>query len=715
MGSAIIQSDNKALQIRLEQVRLLYRPTVIVAIGYALAASTLAFFQSAVIDHQVIIIWLACMGLVITGRVLSFAAFQRANPSLHDIKRWEQLFLVGAIAGGFVWGCAGIWLFPKNNFEYQVITLITLAGLSAGAVTTLSGLRKPIFIFLLLVMIPVIIRIILEFSDAATALGSIMMIYIIFLASSAHESYKSHLQNITLRIESINSEKLARKIEQKLIQTERIAHLGGWEWNLETGEMYWSDETYRIFGLKPEDTEPSYEQYIEHIHLDDRETVEESIQRTVKDHAPFQINHRIILPDASECVVHEEGEVLLNAEGKAVRISAIIHDISERYKLEEQLQQSQKMEAIGTLVGGIAHDFNNILAGMMGNLYLAKKHTQEADVQIKLTKVEQLASRASNLIKQMMTFARKDRVVMKPLFLEPFAKEVLGFLRSSIPENIELLQLVSHDSLQINGDETQLHQVLMNLVNNARDAVEGVDKPSIVVKLEACNIDDTFIEKHPYFKADTYAHLSVKDNGCGIPKHQLSHLFEPFFTTKEQGKGTGLGLSMSFGAIKTHHGYIEIESVEGEGSTFHIYIPLLEGQKIVSTPLPHQHMKQGQSELILLVDDELQILETGSEVLKSLGYRVLEASNGMQAVDIFAANKDEVALVIMDIVMPVLGGVKAAERIKEITPDTKVIFSTGYDMGATFPDVLPSNKAVVLNKPYNVNEINEIIRKMLDS
>ncbi|MDX8388252.1 MAG: ATP-binding protein [Ghiorsea sp.] len=711
----MIQPENEFLQIRLEQIRLLYRPTISVAIAYGLGALFLAFVLLEVIDQTVLLIWLVCMGLVITGRVLSFVAFQRKKTELHEIRGWENIFLNGVIISGVTWGAAGIFLFPHGVPEYQALIFLVLTALCSGAVTTLSGLRKPIFIFFPLVLIPITVSLLLEPSNISNMIGVGTVVVTLFLMTSARQNYLNHLENITLRIESVNREAHIRKTEKRLLQAQRIAKMGSWQWNIETESIYWSDETYRIFGLQPGSIEPSFERYIEYVHPDDRETIKLAVKEAIEAHAPFHVSHRILLADGSERVVNEEGEVHLNDEGKAVLMSGIIHDVTEHIKLEEQLQQSQKMEAVGTLVGGIAHDFNNILAGMTGNLYLAKKYTGEPDVQTKLMKVEQLALRAAGLIKQLMTFARKDRVSMKPLPLEPFTEEVLGFLRSSVPENIAIYQTVCSDSLQINGDETQLHQVLMNLVNNARDAVEGVENGSISVKLESFTTDDVFLENHVYFKAGTYAHLSVTDNGCGISTNQVNHIFEPFFTTKEQGKGTGLGLSMVFGAIKTHQGYVEVESVENKGTTFHVYIPLLQAQSIIQTEITEAVEAKGQGELVLLVDDEAQILETGNEVLTSLGYCVLKASDGKEAVEIFNANKDDIAIIIMDIVMPVLGGVKAVERIKEIQPDTKVIFSTGYDMGADFPDVMPSNKAMILTKPYDVNELNKIIRKKLDS
>jgi len=404
----------------------------------------------------------------------------------------------------------------------------------------------------------------------------------------------------------------------------------------------------------------------------------------------------------------------LTLDGKNI-LQATVRDISERKGLETQLIQAQKMDAVGTLVGGIAHDFNNMLAGITGNLYLIRKRTKDMpDTAQKFEAIEKIAFSASEMIKQLLTFSRKGEVDMTLIPLTPFIKESLQFLCTSVPENIAIHQDISGDSLQVQGDATQLHQMLMNLINNARDALEGVDNPCISISLAQFHADDLFIQSHPSFKAAPYAHLSVEDNGCGIPHQQIEHLFEPFFTTKEVGKGTGLGLAMVFGAIKTHLGFIEVESTDGKGSTFHIYLPLDESIEAVSAPL-HEEVIEGYGETILVVDDEESIRRNNREILESMNYKVLEASNGLEAVDQFSENQHEIALILTDLVMPKLGGVEAVNRIRKVHPNVKVIISTGYDNDEVLQANSVAGNYAVLSKPFSVETLSKVIRDQLDS
>jgi len=387
--------------------------------------------------------------------------------------------------------------------------------------------------------------------------------------------------------------------------------------------------------------------------------------------------------------------------------------MSEHEALEAQFRQAQKMEAIGTLVGGIAHDFNNMLAGMIGNIYLLKQQVQEQpDMMRRVNNIERLSNRAADMIGQLLTFARKDIVRMNVMPLTPFIKETLKFLHATLPENVILHQDICTDPLCVYADGTQMHQILMNLMNNACDALDGIEEPHLSVSLKAFTAGDIFIEQHPNAKIGTYACLSVADNGCGMPEGQTDHIFEPFFTTKEQGKGTGLGLAMVYGAVNTHHGFVDVESIEGEGSTFRIYIPLSESTPNTVGTVKAQRQIDGCGEVILLADDDQTVRETTADVLESMGYRVIKAPDGRRAIEIYSQRRDEIALALLDVVMPHCGGIELAERIRAIDADLPVIFLTGYDQQQISGQYSPGDK--VFTKPVDFDALSHGIRDVLD-
>ena len=391
-------------------------------------------------------------------------------------------------------------------------------------------------------------------------------------------------------------------------------------------------------------------------------------------------------------------------------------DMTEYKKMEEQFLQAQKMEAVGTLVGGIAHDFNNMLAAMQGNSYLARARMNKGEISAadeKIGNIEQIIFSAAEMVKQLLTFARKDSVSMTDLALKPYLKEALKLGGSAIPESIELATRISDEGLHIYGDSTQLQQLLMNLLNNARDAVSGVSEPKITVCLSRFVPEDHFLLQHPEQSGAAMALLSIADNGSGISKTNLQKVFEPFFTTKGVGKGTGLGLAMVFGAVQRHGGVIEVESSIGEGTTFNIYLPLVTGSVEETLDLSSK-MNMGMNETILLVDDEEVLRSTTSELLSSIGYRVLEAENGQEALQRFTENHNEIAIIITDIVMPKMGGVELVEEVRRIQGDMPIIFVTGYDKDRALSVSQGIDCSIVLNKPFNIEYLSQSIRQLID-
>lgn len=393
-------------------------------------------------------------------------------------------------------------------------------------------------------------------------------------------------------------------------------------------------------------------------------------------------------------------------------IVSIHSDLSKLVDMENRFHQAQKMDALGTLVGGIAHDFNNMLAGMTCNLYMARQRVKGLpDVEKKIADVERISFHAADMIRQMLAFARKGDVTMKPLIFSALVKETLRFLGPILPDNIDFRQYHCKEMLRVVGDATQIHQVLMNLINNARDALDGVNDPRIVVQMEQFVADDAWVSRYPYFRCGAYAHVSVADNGCGIKEAQMQHLFEPFFTTKKSGKGTGLGLAMVYGAIKMHRGFVEVQNNEEGGATFHIYVPLLQTPDEASAgAATAETVMVGQGETILLVDNQRDIVEPVRELLEMLGYVVQVATDGRQAIELFSGQAASIDLIIMDLVMPSMGGIEAAQAIRMVDPDVKIIFFTGYDTEMR-NDVAGE---IVLGKPFAIDSLSRLIRRELD-
>ncbi|TLS75659.1 PAS domain S-box protein [Mariprofundus erugo] len=398
--------------------------------------------------------------------------------------------------------------------------------------------------------------------------------------------------------------------------------------------------------------------------------------------------------------------------GEITHYVGIQQSLQEYEDMEARFHQSQKMEAIGTLVGGIAHDFNNTLAGITGNLYLARKRVQEQpELYDRLGIIEQLAFRAAAMIKQLLTFSRKSKPEMTPVAIRSFIKETIKLHRISLPENIELKAVVGEGDFVIMGDVNLLQQVMINLLNNARDALDGIEHPAIEVGLERYNADEQFHADHPELAGDQLVHIWVCDNGHGISQTDLAHVFEPFFTTKGVGKGTGLGLSMVYGAIQSHRGVISIESQMEQGTCVHIYLPLMR----VRVPQENEdvlRVMHGQGECILLVDDHEETLATHREVLESLNYRVITATNGADAVDIYRKQQGHIDLVVLDVVMPRMGGKEAFWEIRAIDPMARMMFATGYDRGNVQKD--PDLADIpVINKPFVVAELSQVIGRLL--
>jgi PAS domain S-box-containing protein len=390
---------------------------------------------------------------------------------------------------------------------------------------------------------------------------------------------------------------------------------------------------------------------------------------------------------------------------------AIAQDVTEQLKLESQLRQAQKMEAVGQLAAGMAHDFNNILTVVQGNVSLLLSDPSANSANIgPLQAISVAAERASKLIRQLLTFSRKQVIQIHPLAIQ----EVLSLMSEMLPrvlsENITVEVKTPAPSLWINADAGMMEQMLMNLAVNARDAMP--DGGRLTISAELAEINPALASRHPEGRPGRFLCLGVTDTGCGIPAEILPRIFEPFFTTKPTGKGTGLGLATIYGIAKQHAGWVEVQSQPGQGSTFQVFIPSYDPTPAATSPpaiLPA--VKRGH-ETILVAEDEDLVRNLVTRVLKTHGYKVLSASSGAQALEVWAEAKEKIHLLFTDMVMPGgMTGRQLAENLLAKDPTLRVIYTSGYSPGMAGKDVAGCD---FLAKPYEPSTLIQRVRKCLD-
>lgn len=406
---------------------------------------------------------------------------------------------------------------------------------------------------------------------------------------------------------------------------------------------------------------------------------------------------------------------IINEVGKITHYVAIQEDMTQWEELENRFRQAQKMEAIGTLVGGIAHDFNNMLAGIIGKIFLAKKLAEPIpELATHLDEIEELGFSAADMIKQLLTFARKGQVEMRMFDIKPFIKETLKLVRTGLPETIFVNEEICAENLPILGDATQIQQIVMNLMTNARDAVNSQQSPEITTSLELFRADKAFSKANDLQLDSPFAKLSVSDNGNGIDQEHREHIFEPFFTTKEVGQGTGLGLSMVYGSVQSHNGIIVVDSERHRGTTVTIYLPLIASTDSADESKGSQDPVCGHGETILLVDDQESVIQICQSILENLNYKVITALNGKDALVKISAHVDEISLILMDVVMPVMGGIEAAKEMERLGIDIPVLFVSGYTNDSSSPDAEFDRLATgFIGKPYQIGELSHKIETLI--
>jgi PAS domain S-box-containing protein len=474
--------------------------------------------------------------------------------------------------------------------------------------------------------------------------------------------------------------------------------------------IYWNHGAERLYGWKAQDVlgrksaELMYKDAIAHSAARD----------VLVEKREWSGELRQITKDGKEIIVASRWTLMRDSVGQAKSMLIINTDITDKKKLEVQLLRAQRMESIGVLASGIAHDLNNILAPITIASQILRMKPLDEETEQMLSRIESSAQRGAEVVRQVLTFARGiegQRTVLQPKHL---MREVIKIIKETFPKNITLSFRVE-DVWPVSGDATQLHQVLLNLCVNARDAMPSGGVLSIGA--ENILLDDAAVLTHGA-KAGPYVVLKVQDTGSGIPKEILDKIFEPFFTTKDLGKGTGLGLSTVSGIVKSHGGYVNVYSEEGRGATFKIYLPATPDGQALAAGKGQNTLPRGDGELILVVDDEASIREVTRKIFVKHGYQVLTANDGAEAVAVYAGRDgSRIRLVLTDIMMPRMEGIALIKALKKINPDVKIIASSGLTQAPGQVDRADELKVLgvktFLNKPYTAEKLLTAVHNQL--
>jgi two-component system cell cycle sensor histidine kinase/response regulator CckA len=397
--------------------------------------------------------------------------------------------------------------------------------------------------------------------------------------------------------------------------------------------------------------------------------------------------------------------------GELTELHVYLFNDTKRKRLEQQLVQAQKMEGLGTLAGGIAHDFNNILAIILGYTNkLESAHSKPHEFPGAIKIIKEAVERGAALVQQLLTSARQTEARFSSVDLNALVRELESMLQATFPKTISFQLELAPDLPVITADKSQLHQVLLNLCVNARDAMPAGGTLTLATSITP---GPELTEMFSGVTADSYACIRVRDTGIGMSRQVKSHIFEPFFSTKERGKGTGLGLSVVYGVVNNHRGFVQVESEPGAGTSFIVYLPVkhLAAEQLGGdrTGVPRQDIPQ----TILLVEDEEMLRELGVSILESEGFRVLAAKDGVEAVALFETHCDEIGLVVCDLGLPRLGGREAFLKMKESRPGVRAIVASGYLEPAIRSEMLKAGVIDTIQKPYDFNDLLAKIRSII--
>jgi signal transduction histidine kinase len=525
------------------------------------------------------------------------------------------------------------------------------------------------------------------------------------------------LREATERADRKRAEESLRRNETYLAEAQRLSSTGSFGWNVSSDEIFWSEETFRIFEFDRAIT-PTVDVVIhERIHPEDVPAYRQVLQRAAQERQDYIQEYRLRMPDGRVKHLHVVAHAL-RTEGGDVDFVGAVKDVTEqkwalaeRERLEQRLRQAAKMEAVGRLAGGIAHDFNNILGAILGYGELAQSNLIEGGaVRRQIDQVMQAGARGKALVNRILAFSRSGVVERVPVPVQPIVAETLELLEASLPADVHLERRLDAIDTTVVGDATQLHQVVMNLCTNAVHAMErsGV----LTVVLERVAVGERRLLSHGTLRTGSYARLSVDDTGSGIPHAVLERMFDPFFTTKRVGDGTGLGLALVHGIVADFGGVMDVATQVGMGTTFTVWLPAARLMPMLPAE-PTDDLPRGNGQTVMIVDDERVLVTLAEETLSELGYEPVGFDSSIAALQAFRAEPNRFDLVLTDEMMPDLTGTELAREIRQLRPEISIILMSGYGSAQLSERAQAAGVIDVLRKPLVRRDIAQPVARAL--
>jgi len=528
----------------------------------------------------------------------------------------------------------------------------------------------------------------------------------------ANEILELRVRQRTAELETAN-DRLLQEVQQRQTVQERLelaqqaGKIGSFEWHLPSQQVTWTAELEGLYGLAAGSLGDRAEDWLATLYPEDRPKVEQELQQALSSGRGLETEFRILWPDGSLHWIAVKSSLFRDTAGIPLRLIGIHMDITEKKQLEAQFLWAQRLESLGTLASGIAHDLNNILTPILAVVQLLPLKLPDLTPQTwqMLHTLESSAQRGADLVKQILSFARGVEGKRVNLQVQHLLLEIEKIIQQTLPKSIAIHTDLPNDLWMVVGDATQLHQVFMNLCVNARDAMPQGGTLSITA--DNLLVDEPYARMHLDARMGPYVVVTISDTGMGIAAEIVHRIFDPFFTTKAVGQGTGLGLSAVLGIVKSHGGFVEVHSQVNQGSQFKVYLPAQRSVQLQTSPTLDPLM--GDQEWILVVDDEASICEITKVTLETHNYQVLTASDGIEAIAVYAQHKDEIHSVLMDLMMPAMDGASTLIMLRRLNPEVFAIAMSGLNSTEAVAQAEQLGFQRFLAKPFTTQELLQVL------